>query len=59
MCIRDRMGIDEVRAMYEIISYALETWPGSPRRPVEEQEYLSYMKKKLFAMISDYNFYIS
>ena len=28
-------------------------------RPVEEQEYLSYMKKKLFAMISDYNFYIS
>ena len=54
-----QMGIDEVRVMYEIISYALETWPGSPRRPVEEQEYLSYMKKKLFAMISDYNFYIS
>ena len=34
------MGIDEVRALYSIISYAYETWPGAPRRPYEEQEYL-------------------
>ena len=32
------MGIDEVRLAYQHISFALETWPGSPARPPEEQE---------------------
>ena len=50
------MGIDEVRMLYSAICYALETWPGAPRRPYEEQEYLIYMKGKLFAMILDYQF---
>ena len=49
------MGIDEVRAMYGVFDYAYETWPGSPKRPYEEQEYLIYMKNRLFAMILEYN----
>jgi len=54
-----RMNITEIRSLYQVISYALEVWPGSPARPAEEQEYLLHMKKQLFAMISDYNFYNS
>ena len=49
------MGIEELRAMYGIFNYAYETWPGAPKRPYEEQEYLRYMKNKLFAMILEYN----
>ena len=50
------LGINEIRALYQVIDYALQTWPGSPARPPEEQEYLHYMKKQLFAMIADYTF---
>lgn len=50
------MGIDEVRALYSIISYAYETWPGAPARPVEEQEYLRAIKMRLFAVMSQYAF---
>ena len=49
-------GIDETRMLYSVICYALETWPGYPARPLEEQEYLMYMKGKIFAMILDYQF---
>ena len=50
------LNIDEVRAMYDHFCYAIETWPGSPRRPVDEQIWLEIMKKRMFAMIIDYNF---
>jgi hypothetical protein len=50
------LTIDEVRAMYDHFCYAIETWPGSPRRPVDEQIWLEIMKKRMFAMIIDYNF---
>ena len=46
------MGIDEVRALYSVISYAYETWPGAPRRPYEEQEYLRARKRRLFAVMA-------
>jgi|TARA_B100000073_G_scaffold86266_1_gene67040 hypothetical protein len=48
------MGIDEVRALYSHICFAIETWPGSPRRPAEEQEYLLVLKTRLFAMIMEH-----
>ena len=51
------LSIDEVRALYEHVSYAVETWPGSPRRPTHEQELLMIMKMRFFAMLQDYNFY--
>ena len=54
--IQMTMGIDEVRALYSVINYAYETWPGAPRRPYDEQEYLRMMKNRLFAMIMDYQF---
>ena len=47
---------DEVRAMYYAVSEALRLWPGSPQRPVEEQELLSSIKVVLFAMVMDMNF---
>jgi|TARA_B100000073_G_C23394820_1_gene436658 hypothetical protein len=50
------MGIEEVRSLYGIISYAYETWPGSPARPVEEQEHLRALKMRLFAIMSQYAF---
>jgi len=48
------MGIDEVRALYSHICFAIETWPGAPRRPAEEQEYLLVLKTRLFAMIMEH-----
>jgi|TARA_R100000030_G_scaffold57817_1_gene43530 hypothetical protein len=48
------MGIDEIRALYDHFSYALETWPGHPRRPLDEQEFLRVMKMRMFAMLCDY-----
>ena len=50
------MGIDELRMFYSHICYAIETWPGSPARPPEEQEWLWSMKEKYFAMLMEYNF---
>lgn len=51
-----KMGINELRIMYNHICYSYETWPGYPRRPLDEQEYLRIMKLRLFAMIQEYNF---
>ena len=50
------MGIDELRILYSHVCYAIETWPGSPARPAEEQEYLKHLKGKLFSMICEYQF---
>ena len=50
------LSVEDVRALYNIICYSIETWPGSPRRPPEEQEYLKYVKNQLFAMLADYSF---
>ena len=50
------LSVEDVRALYNIICYSIETWPGSPRRPAEEQEYLKILKNRLFAMLADYAF---
>jgi len=50
------LGIDEIRMLYEHICFSIETWPGSPRRPAEEQEYLKLLKNRLFAMLAEYSF---
>ena len=50
------LNIEDVRLLYSHVCYAIETWPGAPRRPVEEQEYLLHFKNQLFAMIADYSF---
>tara|TARA_B100000902_G_C26900212_1_gene711728 strand:- start:387 stop:587 length:201 start_codon:yes stop_codon:yes gene_type:complete len=48
------MGIEEVRFLYDHVCYAIQTWPGSPARPPEEQEYLMILKTRLFAMIMEH-----
>ena len=52
-----QMGHDEIRMLYDHICYAIQTWPGSPARPAEEQEYLQLLKTRLFAMLTEYTFY--
>ena len=51
------MGHEEVRMLYNHVCYAIQTWPGSPARPLEEQEYLQILKTRLFAMLTEYTFY--
>jgi len=50
------IGIDEIRFMYSHLEYSLKMWPGSPARPVQEQQFLMDMKDKYFAMLMEYNF---
>ena len=50
------MTTDEVRTLYYAVSEALRLWPGSPQRPVEEQDSLMGIKVVLFAMLMDVNY---
>lgn len=50
------LNIEEVRAMYDHFDYAIKMWPGSPARPADEQVWMDIMKKRMFAMIQEYNF---
>ncbi len=50
------LGIDEVRCLYDHYDYSIRTWPGYPARPAEEQILLDIMKKRMFAMMAEYNF---
>ena len=50
------LTVDEIRMLYNHVCYSIETWPGYPRRPIEEQEYLKNLKNRLFAMLADYSF---
>ena len=50
------LNIEDVRLLYSHVCYSLEIWPGSPARPVEEQEYLHHFKNQLFAMMADYSY---
>jgi|TARA_B100000085_G_scaffold162100_2_gene147464 hypothetical protein len=50
------LNIEEVRRLYSHTCYSIKIWPGSPARPVEEQEYLQKLKTQLFAMMADHSF---
>ena len=45
-----RLGPESIRALSYAVNEALRLWPGSPARPVEEQETLRQLKIGLFAM---------
>tara|TARA_A100001035_G_scaffold251746_1_gene223839 strand:- start:386 stop:586 length:201 start_codon:yes stop_codon:yes gene_type:complete len=45
-----------LRLLYDHICYAIEVWPGAPKRPVEEQEYLLHLKTQLAAMIFQHQY---
>ena len=50
------LRIDEIRVLYNHVCYAIQTWPGSPARPPEEQDYLIQLRNRLFAMLADFTF---
>ena len=50
------LNIDAVRALHSHIEYSIQMWPGAPRRPAEEQEFLMYLKSTLFAVLLQHNF---
>ena len=39
--------INGIRMMQGVIDYAIEVWPGAPKRPYDEQEFLWYMRDQL------------
>tara|TARA_B100000073_G_scaffold316020_1_gene292356 strand:- start:384 stop:590 length:207 start_codon:yes stop_codon:yes gene_type:complete len=45
-----------LKLLYNHICYAIEVWPGSPRRPAEEQEYLLHLKTQLAKMMFEYQY---
>jgi hypothetical protein len=53
------MNIHSVRALSGIIDYFLETWPGSPARPAEEQVFALDLKYKLKQMLMEHSFEFS
>ena len=55
--IQANFGINDVRLVYNSVSFFLENWPGSPPRPPEEEGYLLDMKTKLYSMLLEYNYY--
>ena len=51
------MDIDAVRALHDHLQYAIQMWPGAPRRPAEEQVFLHDLKSALFTIMLEYNFH--
>lgn len=50
------LGIDAVRLLHDHFDYSIEMWPGSPRRPAMEQEFLKLMKHHMFKIMTEHNF---
>ena len=59
--IEDSFSLDfdihGIRAMKGVIDYAIETWPGAPKRPYEEQEFLWFMRDVLNKCVMEHSFY--
>ncbi len=55
-CCQVELGIYDVKSLYAVICYALGIWPGSPARPVEEQEHLQKLRDDLYRCILDFKF---
>ena len=47
---------DEVRTLLYAVQEAIRVWPGSPKRPVEEQEQLQALRSSLFTMTLEMQF---
>tara|TARA_B100000482_G_scaffold81887_1_gene58485 strand:+ start:596 stop:823 length:228 start_codon:yes stop_codon:yes gene_type:complete len=53
-----RLQIEAVYALRSTLKYCLETWPGSPARPAEEQEFLFTMIELMNRLALEHSFYI-
>ena len=49
------MVINEVRMLYDSLSFYSSIWPGPPARPDAERIYLENVRSKLYAAIMEYN----
>ena len=49
--VESKMGIDEVRMLYDCLSFYCSIWPGPPARPDAEMIYLNNVRSKLYAAI--------
>lgn len=47
---------DEVRTLNYAVNEAIRVWPGSPRRPAEEQEMLRDLRDSFFRMILEMSY---
>jgi len=47
------LSVQDCRVLYQAVCDAIEYWPGSPRRPAEEQENLFQMKMFLFSILCE------
>ena len=50
------LTIEDIRLLSYCVNETIRTWPGAPRRPVDEQDHLRYLRDSLFRMIMDYNY---
>ena len=49
--------IHSIRALKSVIDYAIETWPGAPKRPYDEQEFLWFMRDLLNKCVMEHSFH--
>lgn len=48
--------INGIRILKGVIDYAIEMWPGAPKRPYEEQEFLWVMRDTLNKCVMEHSF---
>jgi len=44
------LGPEQIRALSYAVNEAIRLWPGSPARPIEEQEWLWNLRDSFFAL---------
>ena len=47
---------EDVHLLHHCIEETIKNWPGSPARPVEEQEHLWYLRDSMYRMLLEYRF---
>ena len=50
------LTVDDVHLLHHCIEETIKNWPGSPARPVEEQEHLWYLRDSMYRMVLEYRF---
>ena len=50
------LTIEDIRLLYHCVEQGIKYWPGSPARPVGEQERMWYLRDSMYRMILDYQF---
>ena len=48
--------IDGIRQLKSMVDYMIETWPGAPKRPAQEQEYMWHIRDLLNMCMMEHNF---